>query len=631
MRAATGKTANPARPTAFTLSAGSSRRVASVFALVLLMACGLPYLVAIGGLPDNLSLSVASGFDQRTAVLGIIGTLALASLSAAIRPTPTQALTPVPDGAAGWSLGLDMAFALAIAALLSVTVLLYANGDDRYNEIWYFTDRHSLMALGKVPYRDFMFNYGPLLAWVPHVIDRALPGDWLRAYVLSDSVFLLLSLILIRHIVGAIPVPDRARGLIFLALGLFWLPLTYASGLHYSGIRFVVPVALVFDMARLRGAGVGRLCWQPLGASLIAATLSFEIAIVMAMTSVGVLAFLAAAERRRAPLVALTVVASGLATLVALLPAAFVAPLTANFSGREFPLVPGVFLLFVAFNLCVATLTGLPPLIRAAVTGRLVLDDAELGLCFVAMFALLMVPGAFGRADFVHMFAYGFGGIVVTIAWAANGSRLRLLVYGAIAIELVAFNHFLFFRPLLGDLSRGGVARLLGADTPTPAAARVLAAASTGQVVDAERLAAYPGIYDPFFVALPSRHVELGYYTGTGDVLGPAAIARKTVELKGSRHYLLPANAATRSSPVAALAYEQRVFGYLLAWPLSLPLRPPDSSGALTDFVAAVIDACQPVDRVDDVIICARVPSAPVDPAARRKLRPPPNPSTGGG
>ncbi|WP_426168229.1 hypothetical protein [Sandarakinorhabdus sp. DWP1-3-1] len=617
-------TAQPARLPRSTLSAGSGRRIAIVFALVLLMACAVPYLVAIGGLPDNLSLAVASGFDQRTAVLGITGMLALASLWAARRPI--AATLQVPDDNVSGYPGLDTAFSLTVAALLAVAVLLYLNGDDRYNEIWYFTDRHSLMALGRVPYRDFMFNYGPLLAWVPHAVDRALPGDWLRAYVIADAGFLLLSLILVRHLVGAMPVPDRTRGPVFLALGLFWLPLSYASGLHYSGIRFVVPVVLVFDMARLRGAGPGRLCWQPLGATLIAAALSFEVAIVMAVTSLGVLAFLAAAERRRAPLAALLVVAAVLAALVALLPAAFVVPLTANFSGREFPLVPGVFLLFVVFSLSVAALCGLPPLLRAAWTGRLVQADGDLGLCLVAVFALLMVPGGFGRADFVHMFAYGFGAVVVTLAWAANGSRLRLLVYGAIAIELVAYNHFLFFKPLLGDLSRGGLARLLGADTPSPAAARALAAASTGQTVAADRLAAYPGLYDPFFVALPSPQVELGYYTGTADVLGPAAIARKTAELNRSRHYLLPATVALRSSPTAALAYERRVFGYLLAWPLPLPFRPPDSAGALAAFIAAAVDGCRPVGRIDDVVICARVAS---EPAARRRLQPAPKHSTG--
>ncbi|PZN94634.1 MAG: hypothetical protein DCF31_09020 [Alphaproteobacteria bacterium] len=574
-----------------TLGAGTGRRIAGVFVLLLLMACVLPYRVAVFGLPDDASLAAAAGFDHRTAVLGIAAALALAGLWGAWRPllaAPVRATVhDLPD--------LDTAFLLMVAAFLLVAALLFGNGDATYNEIYYFTDRMGLMDLGKLPYRDFLFNYGPLLIWTPWAVHRLLPDHWLLAYLITDIGFLLLSLLLIRGLVRALPVPPGARGLIFLALALFWLPLTYASGLHYCGIRFVAPVVLAFAARRLRGARLTRLWLQTLGSVLVAAALSFEIGLVMAVFCIGALLFLACAERRWPPLLALAGLLSALATIVALLPDWFTAPLTANFSGREFPLVPNVFLLFFLFSHAVAALLCLPPLLRAGATGRFALPDAELGLCFVAVIGILLIPGAVGRADFAHIFAFGFGTVLVALCWAANGPRpLRLFVYAGVAIELVAMNHWLFLAPALPALAGGPLAGKTAVPAPDKAA--------TGRAI----AAAWPGAYDPFFVASPAAGIETGFYTGSNDVVGAFATARKRAELRAAPVYLISTKLKPTAvgKPNALLDYERVVFAYVVKWPFPIPFRPRRTADALTGFINAAVANCQPVGRLDDVVIC---------------------------
>ncbi len=567
-----------------TLSAGSGRRIAAVFGVVVLMACGLPYIVAIGGLPDNASLAVAAGFDHRTAVLGIAAALGLAGLWAAWRLPPIAAA----PRAIGTRLGLDTAFAILVAAVIGIAALLLWNGDDTYNEIYYFSDRIALMDQGKIPYRDFLFNYGPVLIWTPWALHRLLPDNWLLAYLITDAAFLVVALLLIRGLVRALPVPVPAQGLMFVALALFWLPLTYASGLHYCGIRFVVPVVLAFAARRLNGAGPARLGLQPLASVLLAAAISMETGIVMAVFMAGVLLFLGAAERRWLPVLALAGLVATLAALVAILPTWFTAPLTANFSGREFPLVPNIFLLFFLFSQTVAALVGLPPLLRAARDGRLALPAVELGVCFIAVIGILLIPGAVGRADFVHMFAFGFGAVVVTLCWAANGARrLQLLVYAGIAIYLVAFNHWLFLAPVLADPAHSRLAH------PAPA---VVAAVTRD----------WPGAYDPFFAIGVAPGIETGFYTGSNDVVGPFATARKRAELRAARVYLIPA--ALQNVPPergnALLAFERTVFGYVVQWPFPVPFHPRGGTDALTALGNDAVANCQALARVGDVIVC---------------------------
>ncbi len=567
-----------------TLSAGSGRRIAAVFGAVVLMACALPYLVAIGGLPDNASLAVAAGFDHRTAVLGIAAALGLAGLWAAWQMPPPAA----DPGAIGTRLGVEAAFAMLAAAVVVVALLLLWNGDDTYNEIYYFSDRMALMDQGKIPYRDFLFNYGPVLIWTPWAIHRLLPDTWLLAYLITDAGFLLLALLLIRGLVLALPVPVPARGVMFVALALFWLPLTYASGLHYSGIRFVVPVVLAFAARRLHGAGPARLGLQPLASVLVAAAISFETGIVMAVFLAGVLLFLALAERRWPPVLALAGLVTMLAGLVAILPPWFTAPLTANFSGREFPLVPNVFLLFFLFSQTIAALVGLPPLLRAARDGRLALPAAELGVCFIAVIGILLIPGAVGRADFVHMFAFGFGAVVVALCWAANGARrLQLLVYAGIAIELVAYNHWLFLAPMLADPAHGRLVH------PAPA---VVAAVTRD----------WPGAYDPFFAIGTAAGIDTGFYTGSNDVVGPFATGRKRAELRAARIYVIPAT--LRPVPPergnALLAFERKVFAYVVQWPFPVPFHPRGGTDALTALGNDAVANCQRLARVGDVVVC---------------------------
>ncbi len=583
------------------LSPGRWPIVLITLALATVMACWLPYHVSLGRLPDTTSLSVAAGFDQRIAILGVFAVMGAAVLLAASR-TPPAATQPV---APFRGPGLDASFAVVAVLIVVLTLVLLVNGDDRYNEVYYFTDRNMLMLQGKLPYRDFLFNYGPLLMWPAYLTGLAVGRHWLLGYAIGIGASLLLGLWLLRHIVRALPVPDATRGLIFLGPALFWLPLTYSTGLHYGGLRFIVPVVLAFEMRRLHGAGLGWLCAGPLLASMLAFGFSFEIGVAILLLGAGVLGFLALAERRLAPLLALGVYIAAWAGLVLLLPGWFVTALTANFSGREYPLVPNIFLIFTLFSLVVAVLSGVPPLIRAAITGRWVLAPADFGLCLVAMLALMLLPGAIGRADFIHLFAYAMGAVLATACWAANGTGpQRLQAYAGATLLLVVVNQALLVNLISHGLAASHIGEIIAGRAPGPASVAVKQAEvrKTGVAIATR----YPGAYDPFLVTRAAPGIVTGYYTGSNDVFGDYAVTRKRAELDASRIYLLPASlkAPVRGEPSAQMQFEQLVAAYLVLWPFPITIDSSSRPGPLDGFVTTALANCNEVERIGSVRIC---------------------------
>ena len=586
------------------LSPGRPLLVLLVIALVIIMACFVPYHVSLGGLPDNNSLAVAAGFDQHSAFLGICAVLAIASVIAALRP-PVARLATIAQPIKGP--GLNASFYAVTLLTLAVLVALLVNGDDRFNEIHYFTDRQALMIMGKAPYRDFLFDYGPILAWAPYVM-HAIVGHWMLAYLLTDGLFLGLTLLLLRDLVRSLPVPPSSHGLIFVSLALFWVPMTYASGLHYSGLRFVLPVVLAFRMAHLRSAGLPRLIGWPLFASLLAFAFSFETGLVMLVLGGGILGFLALAERRAAPLLALAIYVGIAAAALSTLPDWLTMPLAANFAGREFPLVPNIFLVFFLASLAIAILAGVPPLLRAAVTGRLTIDTADLGLCFVAMLSLMLLPAAIGRADFIHIFSCGMGAVIVTACVAANAPRpLVVLAYCSIVVELVVATQILCLVPFANELRHGNLARMISG-TPSAAATK-----NPDGLTVAHR---HPGAYDPFLIAGPLHGIDTGYYTGFTDVTNDYATQRKLAELAAARLFLVPVGLRPEptNAPEALVVAERQVYAWLAIWPFPIAIDTKGRPSPISQVVEVALQDCLPIDTVGHIHVCANRATAPARP-----------------
>lgn len=592
--------------------------------VVLLAGIWLPYHWSPGGLRENTSLAVAAGFDHRAAVLGIVAGLGLAGLAQALLPAREAPAAPVTPG-----LTLPRAFWGMAAATALLLLFQRFNGGPAFFEMGYYIFRMELMAQGAQPYRDFLFNYGPLLIFPAHWAHLLLPGDPYPAFILALTATQAANLLLLRALVAALPLPPPRQGLAFLALAVFWLPLTYGSGMHYAGPRFVLPVLLAFLLARqLRGAGLPRLVLLPLLAALACFLLGIEVGLVMLVFGLGALGFFALAERRAMPALALALLATIWAGLWFALPEWLVAPIVNNLDGREFPLVPSVFVVFYLATMLVAAAAGLAPLLRAVVTGRLP-ETPAIGLCFVAVLAVMQVPGAVGRADFGHLQAFGLGGVVVCLALAAHGRGFwpgypALTIALCLLYQLVSLS--LVTRSLpSGDLARAVIVQIhavapdlvrrgcdwAGRDCSSPEKLD----GSAERAAEAARRAAwqsiaarFPGAYDPFAAASPTPGIATGYFVGTADVFSPYAIARKLAELRAAPIYLLPADilALRDASSSGGLAMDPAIYRRLSLYPLDIPLQRHTSATALVALFDEAIADCRPLAEIAGIRVCGR-------------------------
>jgi len=103
-----------------------------------------------------------------------------------------------------------------------------------------------LLALGKAPYKDFMFTYGPAMLYIPFWISRISLGSisFDQSYLVTLVAFTIIGFCAIFIFVRSLAVSDKSRWIILLISILAWFQLT--MGLHYTPLRFfVLPAAII--------------------------------------------------------------------------------------------------------------------------------------------------------------------------------------------------------------------------------------------------------------------------------------------------------------------------------------------------------------------------------------------------
>jgi hypothetical protein len=235
-----------------------------------------------------------------------------------------------------------------------------------YGEITYFIQRIEAVILGRVPYRDFAFDYGPAMLALPVGIYRlshaALSVE--AAYAISLVIHYAIGFALVAYVVSQL----NSRGRVFLLalIGLQWINPT--MGLQYTPLRFTIALASLFAIRHLhrltRDFPSRRLPLLALGGFLLP-LVNFSISPEMGLAlTVSLLAyflwFLFGAERRLAVL-ALAVVAGVVVTALWFPRPYFDSMLSFGKGGANFPIFPTIHILgFLARRL------GQWPLLRRA-------------------------------------------------------------------------------------------------------------------------------------------------------------------------------------------------------------------------------------------------------------------------
>lgn len=278
-----------------------------------------------------------------------------------------------------------------------------------------------LVALGQVPYRDFLFNYGALLIYLPYSISWLSQGaiSFEYSHLLALEFLIAAGFAAIFIILRKLCLPRIFRPWILLVALFSWTTLT--TCMAQVAIRFVcVPTAIILlDCACTRFRSEAQLAvFKPFLASfaltLSCLLLSPEMGIAATAAVVAYAAGLSLFRHKHS--LALGIVAGALfsiAAIISLFPRYFDAVFAFTSGFFNMPLYPNVHnILLLSSSLWVV-----PSLIASALRRP---DDMRAPLALgLAVSAGILLPGAFGRA---------VPGVVF-----ANGTLLFLLAFAAVA------------------------------------------------------------------------------------------------------------------------------------------------------------------------------------------------------
>lgn len=413
-------------------------------------------------------------------------------------------------------------WALILVAIGCGAMYMLAGRYGGFGESFYLIDRIWLLHIGRVPYRDFEFAYGPAQLYGPLILYKLLHLGIANAYYLFWALSYLLGTYLLFKCVDDVEFPTEAKPSIFEMLCGAGLFATIRMGTNYTFLRYALPVYLVLQLkSRFRETRASAILLDVVlcgGYCGILILLSPETAVGFAFASLCVSAFCRATSlKTRATIVGALVIVYGMCFGIALKLHVLDAMLADGGGAISFPIVPGPTILayFAAVFVCACYLY------RAFL--RRSTDDSTLGLVF---FSIPMVAAALGRCDPSHVFWNGLAAFLASLLYLSIYKR-SWLVYGAVFVLFVCaapnLSEFYLFVPQLRS------ARYL--DKHPDVRPR-------SQQIDGF-LASWPGEYAaPFgyrpdgFGTYHSPRIEFGRYEDLIDVSTPHSVDQKVGEMR---------------------------------------------------------------------------------------------------
>ena len=324
---------------------------------------------------------------------------------------------------------------IGICALMSAFILFWSSYlvDPAWCEARGFYYGMDLMALGQVPYRDFMFNYGPATIYLPLWLSRISSGllSVEQAYATVLVLFTIAGFVSLFVFLRSLEIPKAVRPLVLGLAALVWTCLT--MGLQYAPLRFlIVPVSLVFMDAvasRQSGERVAAFVRTGFAAALaVAACLAISpemgISCTVAVMAYGFVLML----RRSVPGVAACVAGATLVFAGTLLvfPGYLDSVFAFGSGGSNFPIYPNL------HNICLVTTTliTLSPLIASGLAnpGE---KRAPLALA-LAVAGGMLLPVAFGRCDPGHVILNSVIPALMMFPAAASAGKAAFRVWASV-------------------------------------------------------------------------------------------------------------------------------------------------------------------------------------------------------
>jgi hypothetical protein len=425
-----------------TLNANAGNR--SVFHICAALAVGLsamyviPFYVPVH---DGLSISYVLGFSNRAAILLFL----MFTLSFALWSRGLGLILPNPSQESGYSFRRTGLAAIACSILGGILVWLCTIPLAPFGEGQYFVDRNEMLRMGGHLYRDFEFDYGPLMfypsSWIAHLSNLSLANSYYLAWILQWG---LGTWILWKTVQIATRGSRHGRS-IFLLLWTFFLTGLIDSGVNYTPLRFSAGLAFALGVYHLYTRGASNIATFGFASIGATALLFYSPEQGIAFIFGTILFFVVCVRTPRSGKL------TGVASFVLAMAPVFWLALhmgvldnirTVGGGALNFPLLISFQTLVLLLLLIVA---------GCAVIASFRNGTSQHPLIYFVCISLVCLPAAFSHADVGHLFVNTLGAMLAALAILSQYPTIWRWTWPcfAVVIILVGFSHLAFYRGIV--------------------------------------------------------------------------------------------------------------------------------------------------------------------------------------
>jgi hypothetical protein len=303
------------------------------------------------------------------------------------------------------------------------------------------------MAMGRVPYRDFAFAYGPALLYLPYYLSYFSTGliSFEKSYIISLILLYWCGFFSMFVFLRKLTIEVSVRPLVLFLCLVAWSQLT--MGLQYTIIRyFVVPFSIIILDVIIRKQIDEKLvsCFTITltsgVAGLVCFALSPEIGIAgcFGVLAYGVILFIGGSWKRSVS--CWSGALSAVLLIYISIPNYLHSILAFASGGSNFPIYPNCF----NIALILISLIVLPRMLCVAlIKPNQISSPLNMGL---AVGGGMMLPGACGRCDPGHVFLYSAIPVMMMFPISARYGRFFrnswIFIYAVLYVILLQFSYW---------------------------------------------------------------------------------------------------------------------------------------------------------------------------------------------
>ena len=404
-----------------------NRSVPSIL-VVLVLGLSAVYLIPFHfPVHDGLSDSYLFGFSNPAATVLLLAFI----LGFALWTRGLGLHLPDPAGATSdrfWRTGV---VAIVCSVFGCALFWLVAQTIDPLLESGYFLDRYAMFSMGGRLFRDFEFDYGPLMFYAPVWIARLCHLSLANGYFLGWIIQWALGTWVLWKVVEVAARGTSHGRAIFLLLWAFFLTAIPDSGTNYTPLRFCATLALALAVHSLYAHGASNLATFGLASVGATALLLYSPEQGIAFTIGTIFFFVVCVRPARPRLLA------GLACFVLAMSMVFWLALRLGVLGNIATVGGGALDFPLLFSFQSLVLLLLLLVAGCAFIASFRAHTSQGPLLYLICLSVVSAPAAFSRADIGHIIVNTLGALIAALVVLSQYRKIWRWTWPAFAIIIL--------------------------------------------------------------------------------------------------------------------------------------------------------------------------------------------------